>query len=106
MRSNGSSARWRRAYTRAVPGHRCCCRSACWNGIAVLPFQDRITRLVGDWAAMGPAAFVVAHVRPAGTPVRPQDASQLGVAATVTLPYVSSPRLLAVTRPVQPLLGL
>src|SRR5579862_8894215 len=91
-------------------------RVVCWatlmpgllhsNGTPVVPFQERITRLVGARAAIGPAAPVVLQVLAAETPVRPQAASQFGVLAMITLPKVSKPRLLAVTRPVQPLVGL
>ena len=70
-----------------------------------LPFHERITRLAGDWAGVGPATPVVGQVLPLPTPVRAQAASQFGVGERTTLPNESKPRLLAVTRPVQPLFG-
>ena len=62
-----------------------------------------MTRLVGASAGIGPATPVVLQVLPAATPVSVHEASQLGVAAMITLPKLSNPRPLAVTRPVQPL---
>src|SRR5579872_4983580 len=73
------------------------------NGIPCVPFQVRMTRLVGASAAVGPATPVVAQVEALLTPVSTQEASQLGVLAMATLPYWSMKRLLAVTRPVQSL---
>jgi hypothetical protein len=83
-----------------------------WNGMPLLPSQVMIWRLLaapGLFGASGsvrPATPVVVQVEPASTPVRTQEASQLGVLALTTLPNESKPRLLAVTRPVQPPLGL
>ena len=83
-----------------------------WNGMPLLPSQVRIWRLLAEpglfsaSAAVSPATPVVLQVEPAGTPVRTQEESQLGVLAITTLPNESKPRLLAVTRPVQPPLGL
>ena len=61
---------------------------------------------LGDSGDVSPATPVVLQVLPAGTPVRTHEASQFGVEAIVTLPNASNPRLLAVTAPVQPSLGL
>src|SRR2546429_9973108 len=88
--------------------------AACWpppglevrlphsRGIPALPFHDRMTRLVGASAGIGPAAPGGLPVLPAAPPVSVHEASQLGVAAMVPLPKPSKPRPPAGRRPGPP----
>src|SRR5438045_9077860 len=88
--------------------------AACWpppglevrlphsKGIPALPFHERMTRLAGASAGIGPAAPVGLQVLPAATPVSVHEASQLGVAAMLALPELWNPRPVAETRPARP----